>query len=87
MLVFGSWMFVFAGGGHEVVAPAEPRYCHSLHSASRHRLSLVFGKMWLDKKILNQLSHLKSDILIREISVHVVAGWQRKPRDNPSSGA
>jgi len=76
-----------AGCSHEAAAAAEHCYCHSLHSASRHRLSLVFGKMWLDKRILNQLSHLKSDILIREISVHVVAGWQRKPRDNPSSGA
>ena len=27
--------------------------------------------MLLDESILNQLSHLKSDILFREISVHV----------------
>ena len=39
--------------------------------------SLVLGITRLDRRILNQLSHLKSDISIREISVHVV-GVDRK---------
>jgi hypothetical protein len=71
------------GSSYEAAAAAEHCCCHSLHSASRHRCESDLrqigdvGMIRLDKRTLSHLSRLKSDILIREISVHV-AGVGRK---------